>query len=145
MPPLWSRVDLGAVVVKGHSAFPKAPALLEPYHQIVKCHIQDTRWRVLPLRRHAAGIFYSPSRRGQDRYDFTEGDSINNGNVFFKKQFYFSEFFPINVYSALFEIVFSQKLFQCHEIFVLTLFKMVEYESRSLSSWLTWEPFSRTS
>ena len=43
--PLWARVDLGAMVMKGYSAFPKAPALLEPHHQIVKCHIQDTRWR----------------------------------------------------------------------------------------------------
>ena len=26
------------------SSFPKAPALLEPHHQIVWCHFQDTRW-----------------------------------------------------------------------------------------------------
>ena len=30
--------------MKGYFAFPKAPALLEPHHQIVYCHIQDTRW-----------------------------------------------------------------------------------------------------
>ena len=29
------RVDLGAMVMKGYSAFPKAPVLLEPHHQIV--------------------------------------------------------------------------------------------------------------
>ena len=29
-----SRVDLGAMAIKGYSAFPKAPALLEPHHQI---------------------------------------------------------------------------------------------------------------
>ena len=33
--PLRVRVDLGAIVIKGYSAFPKAPALLEPHHQIV--------------------------------------------------------------------------------------------------------------
>ena len=33
--PLWARVDLGAMVMKGYSAFSKAPALLEPHHQIV--------------------------------------------------------------------------------------------------------------
>ena len=42
MLPLWARVDLGAMAMKGYSALPKAPAILEPYHQIVYCHIQDT-------------------------------------------------------------------------------------------------------
>ena len=41
--PLRARVDLGAMAMKGYSKFPKAPALLEPHHQIVLCHIQDTR------------------------------------------------------------------------------------------------------
>ena len=33
--PLQTRVDQGAMAMKGYSAFPKAPALLEPHHQIV--------------------------------------------------------------------------------------------------------------
>ena len=32
---LQARVDLGAMAMKGFSVFPKAPALLEPQHQIV--------------------------------------------------------------------------------------------------------------
>ena len=32
---LWARVDLGAMAMKGYSAFPKAPALPKPHHQIV--------------------------------------------------------------------------------------------------------------
>ena len=35
MLPLRARVDLGAMAMKGYSAFPKAPVLLEPHHQIV--------------------------------------------------------------------------------------------------------------
>ena len=35
MLPLRARVDLGAMAMKGYSAFLKAPALLEPHHQIV--------------------------------------------------------------------------------------------------------------
>ena len=38
-----ARSDLGAMAMKGYSAFPQDPALLEPHHKIVKCHIQDTR------------------------------------------------------------------------------------------------------
>ena len=33
--PLRAGVDLGAMAMKEYSAFPKAPALLEPHHQIV--------------------------------------------------------------------------------------------------------------
>ena len=43
MLPLRARVGLGVIAVKEYSAFPKAPALLKPDHQIVSCHIQDTR------------------------------------------------------------------------------------------------------
>ena len=35
--------------MKGYSTSPKAPALLEPHHQIVYCHIQDTHWKSLIL------------------------------------------------------------------------------------------------
>ena len=38
--------------MKGYSAFPKAPALLEPHHQIFQCHTQETRWEsLIPLQR----------------------------------------------------------------------------------------------
>ena len=43
MLPLRARVDLGAMAIKGYSALPKAPESLEPRHEIVYCHIQDTR------------------------------------------------------------------------------------------------------
>ena len=33
--PIWARVDLAAMAIKGYSAFPKAPGLLEPYRQVV--------------------------------------------------------------------------------------------------------------
>ena len=33
--PYQARVDLGAMAMKGYSALPKIPALLEPHHQIV--------------------------------------------------------------------------------------------------------------
>ena len=33
--PLRARVDMGAMVMKGYYTFLKAPALLEPHHQIV--------------------------------------------------------------------------------------------------------------
>ena len=52
MQPAWVRVDLGAMAIKGCSAFPKTPASQENNHQVVLCHIQDTRWRYLtPLHR----------------------------------------------------------------------------------------------
>ena len=38
------RVDLGAMVMEGYSAFLKTSALLKPHRQSVCCHIQDTHW-----------------------------------------------------------------------------------------------------
>ena len=35
MLPLRAKVELGAMAINGYSTFPKAPALLEPHHQIV--------------------------------------------------------------------------------------------------------------
>ena len=32
------------MAIMGYSGFLKAPALLEPHHQIVSCHIPDTPW-----------------------------------------------------------------------------------------------------
>ena len=39
--------------MKGHSVFPKAPALLKPHHQIILYHIRDIRWEggFSPLQR----------------------------------------------------------------------------------------------
>ena len=56
MQPLRAKVDLGAMAMKGYSAFPKALTLLEPHHQIVG--------GVLPFCRDAIGVFYSPSQVG---------------------------------------------------------------------------------
>ena len=58
-------MDQGAMAMKGYSAFPKAPALLEPHHQIVKYRIQNTRWAVLTLCRDIVGVFYRLRRLGK--------------------------------------------------------------------------------
>ena len=63
MLPFRARVDLGAMSMKGYSAFPKAPALLEPHNQIVWCHIQDN---------HGAG--YNPPAEVQSVYPTAPAD-----------------------------------------------------------------------
>ena len=63
--PLQARVDLGAMVMKGYSTFPKASALQLPPHQIILGHIQDTCLegrRVLFLCRDSVGVFSRPSQ-----------------------------------------------------------------------------------
>ena len=35
MQPLWDIVDQEAMAMKEYTAFPNAPALLEPHHHIV--------------------------------------------------------------------------------------------------------------
>ena len=69
MLPLRARVDLGAMTMKGYSTFPKTPALLEPYNQIVFRHNRTLIGEsILPLLREAVGVFYSPSRLGHQLF-----------------------------------------------------------------------------
>ena len=62
MLPLQARKDLGSMVMKGYSVFPKVPALFEHDHQVVLCHIRTLVEGALPHFREAVGVFYSPSR-----------------------------------------------------------------------------------
>ena len=64
---LRARVDLGAMPMKRYFTFPKVPGL-ELHHQIVKCHIQNTRWGVFLLCRDAVGVFCSSSRLGWEGF-----------------------------------------------------------------------------
>ena len=61
----WARVDLGTMAMKELSAFTKARAIVEPHHQIVLCHKQDTRWKgFTPLQRCSRCIL-QPQPTGQ--------------------------------------------------------------------------------
>ena len=57
MLPLRARVDLGAMVMKGYSAFPKVPAFLERLPSDSLVSYLHTRWEVLSLCRDAVGVF----------------------------------------------------------------------------------------
>ena len=71
MLPFRARVNLGSIAMKGYSAFPKAPALLEPHNQIVQCHIQGTR----------CNKFYTNAEM-QSSYSIAEDDGTESGRVF---------------------------------------------------------------
>ena len=64
MLPLRTRVDLEAMAIKNYFAFPNTPALLEPYHLIVLCHIQDTLWRSLTLLQRRSRCNLQPQPTG---------------------------------------------------------------------------------
>ena len=83
MLPLRVRVDLGAIAMKGYSAFPNAPALLEPHHQIIYYHIQNTRWRWWDL---------TPSEVMQSVCSIAPADGSGGGSMFdVTKSFHFLE------------------------------------------------------
>ena len=60
----WVILDLGAMAMKRYSA------LLGSYHQIVKCHIQDTHWGFLLLCRDVVGVFCGPSWLGSAEKEY---------------------------------------------------------------------------
>ena len=51
--PLRARVNWEVLAMKGYSTFPKAPALLDPHHQMFYCYIEDTRWFFTPQQRYS--------------------------------------------------------------------------------------------
>ena len=62
------RADQRTMAMKGYSTFPKAPALLEPHHQMIR-HIQATHWRVLtPLQRCSQWIQQSQPTGQPDKF-----------------------------------------------------------------------------
>ena len=65
MPPFLAREDLGVMVMKGYSAFPKALASLEPDHQIVQCNIRTLVgiWGILPSTEKQSVYSTSPPSR----------------------------------------------------------------------------------
>ena len=70
------------MAIKGYSTFSKAPALLEPYYQIVLGHKLETRWgRLIPLQRCSQYILQPPHLRSRQGHPLNS--SINNNVVFF--------------------------------------------------------------
>ena len=65
MLPRRARVNLGAMAMKGYSAFPKAPPLLEPTTRLFSVISRTLIWGVLPLCREAVSVFYSLSQLGK--------------------------------------------------------------------------------
>ena len=63
------------MAIKRYSAFLKAPASLEPHHQIAKCHIQDTgrEGSLTPLQRCSQCILQCPSQL--DHRTLVDGES----------------------------------------------------------------------
>ena len=59
------RLDLVAMAMKGYSAIPKAPALLEPRHQIVQCYIQNIRWGCITSLQRSNWFILQPQSTGQ--------------------------------------------------------------------------------
>ena len=93
--------------MKGCPAFPKAPALLEPHHQIVLCHIFRTFVGVcvcvggLPLFRVAVGVFYSPKRLGKYFLDKLNQKILMNYNPQYYKYIYIYIYIYICMYIVI--------------------------------------------
>ena len=66
VPLRRARVDLETMAMKGCSVFPKAPALLEPHHQIVSCHIRTLVWaEAFTLLQRCSRCILQPQPTGQ--------------------------------------------------------------------------------
>ena len=62
VPPLWTRVDLGAMAIRGTSYFPKHPHYWSLSITLFYIISSSLLGEVLPLCRDAVGVFYNSSR-----------------------------------------------------------------------------------
>ena len=81
MLSLQARMDQGVIAMKGYSAFPKVPVLLEPRYQIVWSHMQDTLW---------GGVSF-PSAEMQSVYSTAPDKWVTGRWVHIEKDFNFVE------------------------------------------------------
>ena len=106
MLPGWARVNLGAMAMKAYSAFPKAPALLEPHHKIVWCYIQShSLGGVLLLCRDAVSDFYSPSLLGCLKIGY-----VIKLSIFLKHPVHLNMIIKQFFYTILFFILYPQAI-----------------------------------
>ena len=71
------------MAMKGYSALSKAPVLLGPLHQIVLCHIQDTRWEsFIPLHRCSRCVL-QPQPTGPADKSFDQKQAVGISFFFF--------------------------------------------------------------
>ena len=74
-----ATIQVRVIAIKGYPTFPKYQRL-EPHHQMVYCCIQDNPWwRILPLCRDVACVFYSPSRLSRKAW------GLFNANLLIKR------------------------------------------------------------
>ena len=62
----FSQTIQFSITMKGCSVFPKASELLEPHHQTVYCHNQDTRWGGLTPLQGCRRCIQQPQLTGQN-------------------------------------------------------------------------------
>ena len=72
--PILARVGLRAMAMKGCSAFPKAPELLEPRHLSVWSDIQGTRWEGFIPQQRSSQCILQPQPTGQNIIKSKVGD-----------------------------------------------------------------------
>ena len=83
MLPLQAGVDLGAMSMKGHSVFLKAPALLEPHHQILTIIFRTLFMGLYPSAEVQLVYFSALFRQGKSHSLFNEAmDKFQRKDIF---------------------------------------------------------------
>ena len=98
-----ARLDLGAMAMKGYSAFHKAPASLELHHQIVSCHYQGTHWRSLPYPQKCSRCILQPKPTGQNFESINLFQPVHNYLSIYLLFFFFFSYIYIYIYIYIYK------------------------------------------
>ena len=79
--PLRARVDLGAIAIKGYSAFPKAPASLEPHNQTAVISRTLVGGGGLTTLQRCSQCILQPQPTGQEFYFETFFNNLFRGSL----------------------------------------------------------------
>ena len=92
--------------MKGYSAFLKPPAIMEPHHQIVQYHIQDSRWVgvLAPLQRSSQCILQSQPTGQSDCLVLYPGHSLGGSYPSAEQQSVYS-IVPVDWAIRLFSVI----------------------------------------
>ena len=117
-----AKVDLRTIAMKWYSSFPKAPALLEPHHQIVQCNIWNNSPFVWPERGEHNYKYPSPRKLLKQSLSLFLSLDVNSNFLDFHS-------FPQTKYILFLNILLWSKLLNDwssnHSISIFQLFEII--------------------
>ena len=109
------RARMGAMAMKGYSAFPRAPALLKAHYQTVQCHTEDTRLGSEEVRVFCSCAYLGQRKSDREREMGRLGDWKKTSNIL---EVTFQSAFILSMYTHMLKNVFKGWYTRVHTLYI---------------------------